>query len=176
MAQWCNAVANLAVSTLRASRAPAFVWGLGVLVVVDLLTVEQPVIVSGAAVIRRAVPGQEAREGRRRRIREGVRRVRQERRLPESERDDHRERRPRQGQGCEIRPRSDGLRDLRVLPDAGEPRRGLPHAQVGGRVQAFPPRMRLQSRSELRSRPLRRGGRGGQAARAARAVEAVCRH
>lgn len=36
-----------------------------------------------------------------------------------------------------------GLRDLPVLPYAGEPRRGLPHEEVGGRVEALPPRMRL---------------------------------
>lgn len=33
-----------------------------------------------------------------------------------------------------VRQHADGLRDVHVLPDADEPRRGLPHAQVGGRV------------------------------------------
>lgn len=32
-----------------------------------------------------------------------------------------------------------GLRDLPVLSDACEPRRGLPHEEVRGRVQALPP-------------------------------------
>ena len=32
-----------------------------------------------------------------------------------------------------------GLRDVHVLSDADEPRRGLPHEEVGGRVQALPP-------------------------------------
>lgn len=45
-----------------------------------------------------------------------------------------------------------GLRDLPVLPYAGEPRRGLPHEEVGGRVEALPPRMRLQGGSQLRGK------------------------
>lgn len=45
-----------------------------------------------------------------------------------------------------------GLRDLPVLPYAGEPRRGLPHEEVGGRVEALPPGVRLQGCSQLRGK------------------------
>lgn len=83
---------------------------------------------------------------------EGVRRVRQERCLPQPERDDRRQRGARQGRGRDVRPRADGLRDLPVLPDAGEPRRCLPHAQDSWRVEALPPRMRLQGGPQLRGR------------------------
>ena len=45
-----------------------------------------------------------------------------------------------------------GLRDVHVLPDADEPRRGLPHEEVRGRAEALPPGMRLQGGSQLRGK------------------------
>ena len=55
--------------------------------------------------------------------------------------------------GAMFAPRADGHRDLHVLPHAREPRRGLPLAQDGGRVEALPPRVRLQGGPQLRGRP-----------------------
>ena len=57
----------------------------------------------------------------------------------------------------------DGLRDLHVLPDAREPRCGLPLAQGRWRVQALPQELRLQGGPELRGRPRSRAGARGQA-------------
>lgn len=62
-----------------------------------------------------------------------------------------------------------GLRDVHVLPYAGEPRRGLPHEEVRRRMEALPPGVRLQGGPELRPRPLCRAGGGVQAEGAVRA-------
>lgn len=70
------------------------------------------------------------------------------------------------------RDRDKGAMFARV-PTGFEPRRGLPHAQDGRRVQALPQELRLQGGPQLRGRPRSRAGAGGQAEGAARAVQAV---